>query len=91
MQKETHEVNKYFMYYLDQLLGIQCERISNRSRKCDDTDNIYDIDTVQGSFIWKNELRKHWIRSRLERKKLMAPAPPTNPFHEKNKEKETTT
>merc|ERR1712173_81736 len=76
----NHEVRKWFMYYLDQLLGIQCERISNRSRKTDNRDNIYDIDTVNGSFIWKNELRKHWIRSRLERKKLMQQKPPTNPF-----------
>eukprot|EP01083_Nonionella_stella_P100802 284804_1 len=85
MAKENYEVNKYFLYYLDQLLGIQCERISNRSRKSDKHDSIYDIDTVEGSFIWKNELRKHWIRSRLERKKLMQPKPPKNPFHEAEK------
>merc|ERR1719229_680950 len=80
VHSSNYEVKKWFMYYLDQLLGIQCERISNRSRKTDNRDNIYDIDTVNGSFIWKNELRKHWIRSRLERKKLMQQKPPTNPF-----------
>eukprot|EP00486_Rosalina_sp_Unknown_P009033 CAMPEP_0201594062 /NCGR_PEP_ID=MMETSP0190_2-20130828/191493_1 /ASSEMBLY_ACC=CAM_ASM_000263 /TAXON_ID=37353 /ORGANISM="Rosalina sp." /LENGTH=1200 /DNA_ID=CAMNT_0048053527 /DNA_START=693 /DNA_END=4295 /DNA_ORIENTATION=+ len=84
MAKENEEVKKWFMYYLDQLLGIQCERISNQSRKNDGKDNIYDIDTVNGSFIWKNELRKHWIRSRLERKRLMQQTAvlPKNPFEE---------
>jgi len=84
MAKESQEVRKWFMYYLDQLLGIQCERISNRSRKTDDRDDIYDLDTVNGSFLWKNELRKQWIRSRVEYKKMLRAEkkPPRNPFED---------
>eukprot|EP01084_Bolivina_argentea_P166513 289064_1 len=80
MAKENDQVKKWFYYYLNQLLGLQCQRIIKYSRKNDNSDDIYDIDTVHGSFMWKNELRKHWIRSRLETKKLMQPLPSTNPF-----------
>jgi len=77
---DNHEVREWFFKYLDQLLEIQCHFISTRSKTDDGNDDIYDVDTVNGSFIWKNELRKHWVRSRVERKKLMAPKPPENPW-----------
>merc|ERR1712157_443683 len=80
------------MHYLDQLLGIQCERILNRSRKKDTRDDIYDLDTVHGSFIWKNELRIHWARSRIERRRLLQEQikPLTNPFIPVDRKKKKT-
>merc|ERR550525_1316848 len=78
--QEQFEKRRLFFYYLDQLLGMQCHRITTSAKREDGTDNIYDVDTVSGAFIWKNELRKHWVRSRIERRKLMAPKKPVNPF-----------
>lgn len=80
MASNEVDVRKWFFFYLEQLLGIQCHRITTRSKTDDGNDDIYDVDTVNGSFIWKNELRKHWVRSRIERRKLMAAKPPENPF-----------
>merc|ERR1719433_1637622 len=74
------DIRKWFFFYLDQLLSIQCHRITTRSKSDDGNDDIYDVDTVNGSFIWKNELRKHWVRSRIERRKMMEQKPPENPF-----------
>merc|ERR1719295_2083218 len=76
MASNEVDVRKWFFFYLDQLLGIQCHRITTRSKTDDGNDDIYDVDTVNGSFIWKNELRKHWVRSRIERRKLMEQKPP---------------
>ncbi len=63
MAADNNEVRKWFFYYLDQLLGIQCHRIMSSAKKNVDgtIDDIYDVDTVSGAFIWKNELRKHWV------------------------------
>ena len=90
MTTNSNEFRRWFMYYLDQLLGIQCERILNRLRKTDDPkDSIYDVDTVNGSFIWKNELRIHWARSRIERRRLLREQikPLINPFDHPKKKK----
>jgi len=94
MAKENEFVRQWFMHYLDRLLEIQCRRIRNRQcNKNDKLDDVYDVDTVKGSFVWKNELRKHWIRSRVELKKILneKKAPPTNPFDHQHSDEHTHT
>jgi len=68
LNEQNKSIHDYFLFYLEQLLDIQCERIIRWKHQNDADDDIYDIDTPNGGFIWKNELRKHWITARLERK-----------------------
>lgn len=68
--RESIEFRNNFMMYFEKLLKVVCESILKQA-KCEDTmDHIYDVDTPSGVFVWKNELRKLLIKSRLELKQL---------------------
>ncbi|ETO22394.1 hypothetical protein RFI_14805 [Reticulomyxa filosa] len=70
--KKTHvDIRKYFMEYLEQLISIQCDRTVSDIKRRESTDFIYDIDTPNGVFVYKNELRKQLEKSWLARKREM--------------------
>eukprot|EP01084_Bolivina_argentea_P080474 145755_1 len=83
---ENHKtvVRNLYYYYLDELITIECEEMIKRHKQNDNDNQLYDLDTIHGSFIWKNDLRINWLKSRIERKKAMQKLshklPPINPF-----------
>jgi len=79
-ERETHgrhstlqsKYSPLFMYHLEWLVHFHFQSISKATAQAMNVDDdIYAIDSVDGSFAWKNDLRFHWIRSRLELKKQM--------------------